>query len=446
MKKTVLLLLMPLAWGWPSDAAAQERQWTMDDCIRYAVTNSPAVRKQLHANDTYRAEYQSSVAAFFPSLTTAVSTQHNFGRAVDPETNTYINTTTFNNYYEGGASLPLFSGGQLVNRWRMARVNRQAGMNDLQKAKDDLALVTLEAFINVLYYQGTVRFAREKQAESQRMLYKVRRQEELGQKGMADVALIEAQAAGDDYLLTHQQHLCNTALLKLKEHMNYPAGETLTVDTTVAPVSEYLFESEPAAGIYEAAKATNPTARQADFKVDVARKSHLISKGQLFPTISLSTGIYTSYYENLKAEAAPLPFGTQLSNNRGEYFSINFRLPLFNRLTTLTEVRRARNQLRIAREEQTEVLLQLQAAIEQSLSDREDYARESVQMEKKLRADELAYRLTLRKFEEGLMSPIDVQTSSGTLLESKANLLQRQLMYLLKCRQVDYYRGKPLIQ
>ena len=42
------------------------------------------------------------------------------------------------------------------------------------------------------------------------------------------------------------------------------------------------------------------------------------------------------------------------------------------------------------------------------------------------------------------MSTLDVQTSANTLLESKANLLQKRLMYLLKSKLVDYYKGKPL--
>ena len=44
------------------------------------------------------------------------------------------------------------------------------------------------------------------------------------------------------------------------------------------------------------------------------------------------------------------------------------------------------------------------------------------------------------------MSPIDLQTSANTLLLSKADLLQRKLMYLMKCKLVDYYKGKPLIE
>jgi outer membrane protein len=332
-----------------------------------------------------------------------------------------------------------------VNQWRLAKNNRQMGLNDIRKAQDDLALNTMEAFVNVVYYRGTVRFAAEKLEESRRTLYKAKRQEELGLKGMSDVAQIEAQVAGDDYVFTHQQNLHNTALLKLKEYMNYPSDRELNVDTTLA-ATDYLHTAESADAIFGHASETNPTALQAAYKLKASRMQHLIQKGRLYPSITLSAGIYTSYFENLKAETAPELFHSQFKNNRGEYLSVSVSFPLFDGLGRLTEVRRARNNVRIAREQQTETLRQLQTAIEQSVADREGYAKESVQMEKKLKADELAYQVTLRKFEEGLMSPLDLQTSANTLIESKANLLQRRLMYILKCKQVDYYKGEELIE
>ena len=424
-------------------AGAQEKLWTMNDCMRYAVENSPAVRQKAYSYDTYKAEHTSAVASFFPSLATNISAQYNFGRAVDPETNTYTNTTTFNNYYEGGASLPLFRGGQLVNQWRLAKSNRQMGLNDIRKAQDDLALNTMEAFANVVYYQGAVRFAKEKLEESNRTLYKARRQEELGLKGKADVAQIEAQAAGDDYTLTHQQNLYLTALLKLKEYMNFPYDLELNVDTTVI-IDSYLFADEAAGDIYNHALATNPTALQASFKLKAAQMQHRIQQGRIFPSITLSGGVYTSYFENLKAETAPEAFRSQFKNNRGEYLSLNFSFPIFDGLVSFTDARRARNNVHIAREQQTETLRQLQTAIEQSLANRQGYAKESIQMEKKLDADQLAYQVTLRKFEEGLMSAIDLQTSSNTLIESKANLLLKKLMFLLTSKQVEYYKGEAL--
>ena len=124
--------------------------------------------------------------------------------------------------------------------------------------------------------------------------------------------------------------------------------------------------------------------------------------------------------------------------------AISVSIPLFSGLTGLKNARTARNNMRIAEETKTEVLRQLQSAIEQAVLDREGYAKEAIQMEKKVKSDAIAYRVTERKYEEGLMSALDLQTSGNTLLTSKADLLQRKLLYIMKCKLVDYYKGKPL--
>ena len=286
------------------------------------------------------------------------------------------------------------------------------GRNDLQKQKDDLAISIMDAFITVVYYQGLVKMCSEKLEDSQRLLYKTRRQEELGLKGKADVAQIESQVAGDDYNLTHQQNLYNTAMMTLKNAMNYPSDLALDVDTVVPPVQDMLTE-ESVSAIQDYAMANNPTALQAAFRLTASKMTYLITKGKLLPTLSVEAGISTSYFENLKSENAPVAFKNQFKNNRGE--------------------------------KQTETLRQLQKDVEQAVLDREGYAKETIQMEKKVKADALAYQITLRKFEEGLMSPLDVQTNATILLNSKADLLQRRLLYIMKCRQVDYYKGQPLI-
>lgn len=441
MRQIALTTILSL--GIAAATIAQESVWSLDDCMRYAVENSPAVKKQQYTSDTYRAERNAAVAAFFPTASASIGAQYSFGRSINPETNTYKNTSTFDNGYGLQTNIPIFNGGQLINQWLMAKSNRRMGINDVQKAKDDLALKTMQAFMDVVYYQGTIRMAADKLEESNRTLYKTRREEELGLKGKADVAQFEAQVAADDYALTHQENLLNTAMLTLRDCMNYPSDLELRVDTLL-PAILAVPEVENVADIFAYASGNNPTALQAEYQVTQSKYQYRINKGRLLPTISFSAGISTSYFEDLKSATAPTPFRDQFRNNRGEYVSFNLSFPLFDGLSRVTNARRSRNNLRIAQQTRVEVLRQLQTAVEQSVLDREGYAKEAIQMEKKTRSDELAYRVTLRKYEEGLMSPLDVQNSANTLLESRANLLQKRLMYLLKSKLVDYYKGKPL--
>lgn len=442
MKQIIITSI--LSFSLATVAVAQDKLWTMDECMQYAVENSPKVKKQVYTSDSYKAELNSAVASFFPSMNANVGAQYSFGRSIDPETNVYNNTSTFNNRYELGVSIPVFNGGQLINQWRMAKANRQLGMNNVQKEKDDLAINTMMAFMDVVYYQGTVKLAAEQLQENSRILYKTQRQEELGLKGKADVAQIEAQVAANDYNLTHQQNLLNTAVLTLKQNMNYPSDMELDVDTLLLDQS-YVAMMESVDEIFDYASDNNPTALQAKLQLKSSKMQYLMAKGRMLPSISFSAGVSTNYFENLKSETAITAFGDQFRNNRGEYLGFTLSFPLFDGLSRLTNLRRSRNNMRIAQEQQTEVLRQLQTAIEQAILDREGYAKETIQMEKKAKADQIAYQVTLRKFEEGLMSPIDLQTSANTLLLSKADLLQRKLMYLMKCKLVDYYKGKPLI-
>lgn len=227
--------------------------------------------------------------------------------------------------------------------------------------------------------------------------------------------------------------------------MNFPSDRELDVDTLLldqlhAAMMESIDE------IYDYAADNDPTALQAKLQLKSYKMQYLMAKGRLLSSISFSAGVSTNYFENLKSADAIEGFGSQFKNNRGEYIAFNLSFPLFDGLSRLINLRKARNSMRIAQEQQTEVLRQLQTAIEQAVLDREGYAKETIQMEKKAEADAIAYQVTLRKFEEGLMSPIDLQTSANTLLLSRADLLQRKLMYLMKCKLVDYYKGKPLIE
>ena len=93
--------------------------------------------------------------------------------------------------------MPIFRGGGLVNEVRRAKAAWLMGKAAWQEAKDNTALETFQAYIDALYCYGTMRLARKKLLESDSLLYKTRRQEELGLKGLSDVAQMEAQQATD---------------------------------------------------------------------------------------------------------------------------------------------------------------------------------------------------------------------------------------------------------
>lgn len=443
-KITVLLFL---AVGCGLAATAQEA-WDVDRCMSYAVKHNRTVKQRRLEADNYRLDRLKAIGSFLPGISASAGVQYNFGRSVDPETNIYNNVSTFNNSYAAEASMTLFRGGSLVNEVRRSKAALLLGKAALQEAQDNTALETFQAYIDALYYYGTIRLAEKKLAESDSLLYKTRRQEELGLKGRADVAQMEAQQATDAYNLTHQRNLYETAMLTLKQKMNYPAGDSLLLNTDILDIQTFesirLTDEHPQ-DVLRIALSVNPTLRQSEMNKRVARMNRKIAWANVLPTISFYGGISSSYYKELHNHDYP-DFKTQLDNNLGEYFGVTMSIPIFNRMSGSISLRQARNNYRIACEQYEAQKEELQKLVQQAVQDREGYLSESIQMEKKAASDSLAYHVTRRKYEEGLMTSLDVQNNAATWLESETLLLQSRLTYVMKCRLVDYYKGENIIK
>ncbi len=63
MKRIIFTTVLSFALA--ASIMAQNKIWSLDDCMRYAVENSPKVKQQLYTNNTYKAEHQSAIASFF---------------------------------------------------------------------------------------------------------------------------------------------------------------------------------------------------------------------------------------------------------------------------------------------------------------------------------------------------------------------------------------------
>ena len=103
---------------------------------------------------------------------------------------------------------------------------------------------------------------------------------------------------------------------------------------------------------------------------------------------------------------------------------------------------RSRNNYRIALEDYEQKRLELEKLSREAWHDWQACLIQTVQMQKKVEADSIAYQLTRRQFEEGLSTAIDLRTTSVQLLQSRATLLQCRLMAMVKRQLVRYYRGE----
>jgi len=424
----------------PAVASAQA-SWTMDECMAYAAAHGAAVEQARWDLATANADVTAALGEFLPSVQAQVGAQFNWGRNIDPETNTYNNVTTFNNGYGLYASMTLFDGGRTYNLYRRARVDRSRSRNAVDMRRDDQAIATMMAYVDAVYYLNSMRIADDRLAGSRATLRLTERQEELGVKGLPDVAQARATVADDEYNRVHQQNLYSQAMLKLRSNMNLPTETELAVDTVV-PELEPFDRGDDTEAVYSLAAATNPRALDADMAVKSSRYSLRAARGLYSPTISINAGISTSYFKTITDGYAGPGFGEQFRNNRGEYVSATISIPIFSGMSRSSSVRRAKAALRKAESQRDEELRRLHDDIAAAVADRRGYAMEILALEAKVESDFEAYTLNRRKFEEGLLSMIDLQISANTYYASRVSLLQKQMLYILKTKLIDYYKGE----
>ena len=438
--KRIGILIGWLVWA----AGASAQSWSLDDCMKYAVEHATEVKREVVNARQRKQDYQHAVAGFLPTVTGGVQGQYAWGRNIDPETNTYNNVTTFNNYYQLYAELNVFDGFATINALKQAKLSRDYSATAMQKIQDDRAIDVMQKYVDAAYAEASIQIASEKLNESKRMLAKMKRLYELGEKGRPDVVQMESQVAEDEYNLTHQENVAKQSLLALKSAMNFPVDEELkilineeqnlklTSDNKEVPASGVNYEA-----VYQGFQNISPDLKSAEYEVERARYDYKIAKGRLLPSLSLGGGISTNYYKNLSQKGQYDGFASQFRNNQGEYLALTLSIPIYNS-DRWHSVKKARNDWQLAQVNLEETRRKLHDQIAQAVMDAEGYAKELHQMQKKVASDSLAYHMSSRKFEEGMLSTFDLHTAAQTLLESRIKELQMQLLLIIKQRLVAY--------
>ena len=344
MKQALIILLVIAA-----KQVAAQNDWTMQQCMQYAVEHNHEVKQAELKLDNCKAQKTNAVGSFLPYVDASIGAQYNFGRAIDPETNGYTDVSTFYNGYQLSALLPVFDGFSRLHALKAAKANELMGKSSLRKQQDQTALNVLEAYANVAYYDGLVKMADEKVQETSLLLKQTRLFEEVGRKSAADVAQVESQQAEADYELTRQQNLYASALLDLKKAMALPLSEELRVKSEKDNSVVELGMAEADSSLFtpnSSLSNLHPELQTARYQVQASKHEWRQARASFFPSLSLSAGLNTSYYKTLHSDMAA-SFRDQLNNNMGEYVGATLSIPLFNRLQTITNIRKAKNNYRI---------------------------------------------------------------------------------------------------
>lgn len=419
---------------------------SLKDCMEYAVENAAQVQVQRTKVGDARLDRRDAIlTAFTPSIEASTYGYYRWGRSIDPETNTYVTTTSLNNGWSVSAGITLFDGFSALNNIKIAKTSLSMGLTRERQEEDKVCLATMEAYFNVLYYTELVDILAEQVENAQSALTLASRQEELGVKGHADVVQMEADLADREYELVSARNSLADAKITLEDVMLWPVGEELVIDTSLDSLDA---TTSGASGnvivedIILKARASMPSVLVAKGALDNAKYALRTAKWQFLPTLGLYGGWSTSYYTYPgQVGYTPTPYWNQFTNNGGEYLQLSLSIPIYDRLSKFTKLSKRRNEYRRAAIEYDKSLRDVESEVRRAVSDCDGAESALLQAERRADAQEEAYRLNSRKFEQGLISSIEYNTASSNYLKAKAERLNALLKWQLKRRVVSYYNG-----
>jgi len=420
--------------------------WSLQACIDYAVLHSAQMEVQQANNRIQDLNLRDAKFNLIPDVSGGAGGGYSFGRTLDPETNTYANTQYFASSYYLSASMPLFSGLANLNNIRFERYGALKGRKDAQMLADNIAVEVVQLFYEALYREELVTIAQEQMELSTKEVARMKRQSELGLKAKADIAEVEAKEAADAYNLINSQNNYEDALINLKRKMSYTIDEPLTLKATPEELRQIVGSALRADSLYIVAMGRLPHGESSELAVKQAQASLSIRRGQLFPSLYIGGELSSRFYNTYRDEAGTIiPFRTQFSNNASEYVGLTLRIPIFSGLNRVSTIQRAKQSLRIAETQHHDLLQEVYKEVQKSVQSLNASIRAYEQALKQEHARLLAYQVNVKKYDEGLISILDLYTSANQLLAAKVETIGNLMKMNAQRRVVSYYEGIPLV-
>lgn len=430
MKKTAITLMLAAALT----AGAQTRQWTIDECIDYAVAHNISVRQRNIQVSSAQLDITEAKDAFLPTLNAGASQSFNFGRGLTAE-NTYADRNTSQFGWSVNLSLPLFQGLQAKRRLDYARANLSASEAQTAAAKDEITLQVMAQYLQVLYTSEMADLAAEQMRMSQIELERRRTLLEGGKIPELDLRQAESQLAQDSLSAVSAQADRTLALFDLSRLMQLPSTE----DFDIAPLSQNnpLPLIPDAATVADNAIDFNNAMRAARLEIEAADRQISLARSGYMPRLSFNAGLGSSYYNVSGLENAP--FHRQMRDNFNKSLGFTLSIPIFDAFGTRNSERKARLQKQNAMLTYEDSEYKLRTAIGQAWHQADAARRKYDAAVAACDAARIAFEAMQEKYNFGRANSTEYEQAKSTYYNAQVKALQANYETQLRVRVLDFY-------
>lgn len=433
-KHLIIIAILVLSFS----VKAQQKTWTLDDCVNYAMEHNVSVLQSKVSQQN--ADFQHKIAknAWLPSLSASAS--ENFGFGMSPSsTGVYIPNNSSSTSFGLSLDMPIFSGLNIYNQVKSTDLNLQAAEKDLEAVKFDLELMIMAYYMQVVYNKEIKSVAEKQFALTEEQHQKTQELYQIGKIAEADVYESAAQVATAKTTLVQADNTLMLSILDL--------AQTLDLDdvTDFDVVSPELFTEQQSLVMpsqeqtYNHALVNMPSMQAANLRLEQSYFDLKATKSAWYPTLAFYADISDGYYHYFNNNMSNESFGNQMKNNYRMQVGFQLSIPIFNRMQTKYNVERSKlsikNQELTISNEKLNLKKEIQQAYYNSLAAEQKYdaSRESYN------AAEIAYRFSNESYSAGKATLLELNESKNRLFKSESEMLQAKYEYLYRVKVMEKY-------
>jgi outer membrane protein len=420
---------------------AQNKVWTLDECINYALSKNVQVQKTMLVNDRNQLTVVQAQANRLPSLNASASENFSWSKAFDYNTGLYGSSNGSNSTnLSMNSSVSLYNGQKLANKIKQAQLDLESGKYNSDAVKESVALSILNAYLQVLYDYENVNNAEKQIVSTTEQLNLAKERMDLGVISVSDYLQIKSQLATEKSTLASAQSqlaMGKVTLMQLMELPVDPAFEISSPDLNKLLVDLPTPNSQE---IFNQALGIKPQIKNAELAKESAKVAVDIAKADGLPSVSMNGGLSTSY-SSLSKDIA---FSTQIKEKVSPQLGLSVQIPIFQKKQIRTNIASAN--ISVADAELTEINTRndLRKSIEQACADvtsaKSQYA---ASIEQNQSAKE-AYDVATEKYNQNLINSVDYLIQKTNLITSESKLLQSKYSLIFSYKVVDFYKGVSL--
>jgi len=313
-KKTFLMALAIVAQTMP---LAAQKQWTLKECLDYALENNLQVQKGRVSEQQGDIALWQDQGALFPSLSFATS--QNVGFRPFEESTALVqngqvtmtsNKWTYSGNYGLSANWTVWNGGINQKTIKAQRLQNQITQLSTRQSELSIQEQIAQLYVQILYSTEAMTVNRQLAETAQKQYERGQQMQQQGQMSKADVAQLEAQWKSAQYDIVNSETQVQNYKRQLKALLELGIDTPFDVAGT-EPTDEQVLSPIPSAqSVYEQAVQSRPEIRSAELSIDAADMSIDIARRGYYPTIGVSASAGDSHYSASQDNA-----GEQMKRN-----------------------------------------------------------------------------------------------------------------------------------